>query len=564
MKKSSHHFDALVIGSGLSGSWVAKELCDLGIKTLVLERGKPVEHIKDYPTAFMDPWEFKHRNQVPSDVLIKNPIASKCYAFKEDTLHLFTPDDVQPYIQEEPFDWIRCYQVGGKSLTWARQVQRWSDFDFNGPKRDGFAVDWPIRYQDIAPWYSRVEHFIGVSGNKDGLESMPDGDFLPPFEMNKVERLLQREIERAFPNRRVIQGRCAHLTELRPIHKKQGRTLCQARSLCQRGCPFGGYYSANASTLPWAEKTGNLTLRSNAIVHSILFDPEKNRATGVRVIDAQTRETTEYFADVLFLNASTLATNQILLNSTSSRFPQGLGNDNGLLGKYITFHNYMGTISGTVDGHLDSYYYGRRPTQPIIPNFRNVDRQETDFLRGYASFFSAYRTRGTPGDKTVGGPFKDSLTEAGPWHISMMMQGETIPKEENHVRLSAEHSDSFGIPQLITHVKYDENDVLSRDDFFEQGSMMLDAAGVKNIRTHNSGQNPGLDIHEMGGVRMGLDPETSLLNKWNQLHSCKNVYVTDGACMTSTGTQNPSLTFMALAARAANHAVEALKKGDLK
>lgn len=561
--QKDNHFDAIVIGSGISGGWAAKELCEKGLKTLVLERGADVKHIKDYPTATLDPWQFPHRNQLPLSVLRENPIASKCYAFKEDAVHFFTKDKQQPYIQEKPFDWIRGYQVGGKSLTWARQVQRWSDHDFTGPARDGFAADWPIRYKDIAPWYSHVEKFIGVSGKKEGNAMMPDGEFLPAFEMNRVERAMQARIQRAYPGRQVIHGRCAHVTQPEAIHRQQGRGQCQARNQCSRGCPFGGYFSSNSSTLPWAENTGNLTLRPGSIVESILYDEGSGKASGVRVIDQKSKESREYFAKVIFVNASTIASNAILLNSKSRRFPNGLGNDSGLLGKFVAFHNYMGTISGSIEGYRDSYYYGRRPTQPIIPNFRNVTKQETDFLRGYASFFSAYRSRGNGSPVPIGKDFKDSLTEPGGWHVGMMVQGETIPIAENHVRLSDTETDPYGLPQVITSIGYQDNDYKSLEDFLTQGSEMLESAGVKNIVQHRSGQNPGLDIHEMGGARMGKDPKTSVLNEWNQLHHCKNVFVTDGACMTSTGTQNPSLTFMALTARAADYAVSALRKGDI-
>ncbi len=559
-----NQFDAIVIGSGISGGWAAKELCEKGFKTLLLERGKDVQHIKDYPTAHHDIWQFEHRNQLPLAVTKENPIVSKCYAFKEDAMHFFTKDNEQPYIQEKPFDWIRSYQVGGKSLTWARQVQRWSDFDFEGPQRDGFAVDWPIRYQDIAPWYSHVEKFIGVSGEKDGNKYMPDGEFLPAFELNSVEKMIQQRLGNYYPDRQVISGRCAHITVPKEIHIQQGRAQCMARSLCSRGCPFGGYFSANSSTLPWALKTGNLTLRPNAVVESIIYDDAANKAIGVRIVDSESNEVIEYFSKVIFLNASTLASNQILLNSISRRFPDGLGNDSGILGKYVAFHNYMGSLSGSIDGYEDRYYYGRRPTQPLIPNFRNVNGQETDFLRGYASFFSAYRPAGVPSKDTVGAEFKDSLTELGGWRVSMMMQGETIPIIENHVRLSAKETDKYGIPQLITSIGYQENDYKSLEDFLVQGSEMLEAVGVKDIYRNRSNQNPGLDIHEMGGARMGHDPKTSVLNRWNQVHSCPNVFVTDGACMTSTGTQNPSLTFMALTARAVSYAESALKKGEIK
>lgn len=558
-------FDAIVIGSGISGGWAAKELCEKGLKTLVLERGRNVRHIKDYPTATKNPWEFPHRNQMPLDTRLENPVVSRCYAFEEDTAHFFVKDKEHPYIQEKPFDWIRGYQVGGKSLIWARQTQRWSRYDFEGPARDGFAVPWPIGYEDLAPWYSYVERFTGISGNKDGVDTLPDGEFLPPWEMNIVEKHMRSSIMKKYKDRHVVIGRCAHLTHPQEIHLQQGRGQCQARNLCHRGCPFGGYFSSNSSTLPWAANTGNLTLQPNAIVHSVIYDEKKGRAVGVRVIDALTKETTEYFARIIFVNASTLNTNLVLLNSVSSRFPQGLGNDNGLLGKYIAFHNYRGTLHASLDGFEDSYYYGRRPCAVMMPNFRNVHQQETDFLRGYMVFFSATRQgwgHAVDGEQ-IGAAYKEAIAEPGGWKLFMMMQGETIPKKENHVRLSADQRDAWGMPQLVVSVGYDDNDEKLLKDFWQQGREMLESAGCKDISENDSHQSPGLDIHEMGGVRMGNDPRYSLLNKWNQLHSCKNVFVTDGACMTSTSTQNPSLTFMALTARAANYAVSEMKKGNL-
>lgn len=562
---AANTFDAIVIGSGISGGWAAKELCEKGLKTLVLERGRDVVHLKDYPTATKSPWDFPHRGQMPLSVKNENPIAERCYAFSEASEHFFVKDNEHPYVQDKPFDWIRGYQVGGKSLLWARQTQRWSRFDFEGPARDGFAVDWPIRYNDLAPWYTHVEQFAGISGNRDGLETLPDGDFLPAWQMNVVEKEIQKRIMANYKDRDVIIGRCAHLTQPREIHLQQGRGQCQARSLCERGCPFGGYFSSNSSTLPWAAKTGNLTLRPHSVVHSIIYDDKKQKAVGVRVIDSQTNKAIEYFAKIIFVNAATLNSNLILLNSTSNRFPNGLGNDNGLMGKYIAFHNYRGSITASMDGYMDSYYYGRRPTAVMMPNFRNVYEQQTDFLRGYMVFYTATRPgwgHFTEGEQ-LGADYKDNIAEAGPWGIYMMMQGETIPKESSRVQLSNDLKDRWGIPQLKIAVGYDDNDEKSLKDFLVQGAEMLDKAGCKNIATNDSKQAPGLDIHEIGGIRMGHDPKTSLLNKWNQLHACPNVFVTDGACMTSTGTQNPSLTFMALTARAANYAAEALKKGEL-
>jgi choline dehydrogenase-like flavoprotein len=558
-------YDAIVIGSGISGGWAAKELCDHGIKTLLLERGKNVVHIKDYPTATKNPWDFPHRGEMPLASAKENPIVSRCYAYNETSQHFFVKDNEHPYIQEKPFDWIRGYQVGGKSLLWARGTQRWSKFDFNGPARDGYAVEWPITYDELAPWYSHVELFAGISGNYDHLETLPDSEFLPPWELNCVEKDMVQKINGTYKDRTAIIGRCAHLTKPKEIHLQQGRGQCQARTLCERGCPFGGYFSSNSSTLPWALKTGNLTLRPDSVVHSIMYDDKLGKATGVRVIDAHTKQATEYFAKIIFVNASCLNSNLILLNSTSSRFPNGLGNDNGLLGKYICHHNYRGTISASMDGYLDKYFYGRKPTAATIPNFRNVYKQEMDFQRGYLVHFGAGRGNAdAPQDKPqIGGDYKDSMTEAGGWGVFMYMQGETIPKETNHVRLSTDKKDDWGVPLLITSVVYDDNDEKIVKDFHEQGSEMLSKAGCKNIYTNDSKHAPGLDIHEMGGCRMGKDSKTSMLDKWNAFHNCNNVFVTDGACMVSTSTQNPSLTYMAITARAANHAVEELKKGNI-
>ena len=557
-------FDVIVIGSGISGGWAAKEFTEKGLKTLVLERGPEVKHLRDYPTTNKMPWEFEHRNEIPQEIKDANPIISKCYAFREDAQHFFVKDNEHPYVQDKPFDWIRGYQTGGKSLMWARQTQRWSEYDFEGPARDGFAVDWPIRYKDLAPWYSHVEKFAGISGNKDGLGVLPDGEFLPPLDLNCVENYFSDFVSKNYNGRHVIYGRCAHLTVPQKIHLDQGRAQCQKRNLCQRGCPFGGYFSSNSATLPWAEKTGNLTMISGAVVHSIIYDEKKNSASGVRVIDANTKKATEYFAKVIFLNAAALNSNLILLNSTSSRFPNGLGNDSGVLGKYFAFHNYRARISGKYDGFLDKTTDGRSHTSAYLPRFRNVEKQETDFLRGYAAGFSANRStkRNTDG---FGEELKSHLDkkELGPWNVGSHMMGETIPKETNFVSLDTEKKDAWDMPLLKIKVDYDDNDDKMVKDYHEQMTEMFTKAGFYDIQTTDSHQAPGLDIHEMGGVRMGHDPKTSMLNKWNQLHACKNVFVTDGSSMTSTSTQNPSLTYMALAARAADYAMMQLKKGEL-
>lgn len=553
-------YDAIVIGSGIAGGWSAKELCERGLKTLVLERGRDVKHNVDYPTTNMMPWEFKHRGEIPHDIQQANPVVSKCYAFREDAAHFFVKDNEHPYVQTKPFDWIRGYQVGGKSLLWARQTQRWSQFDFEGPARDGFAVDWPIRYKDIAPWYSHVEKFAGISGNKDGLATLPDGEFLPGIELTCVEKYFKEQMTQHYKDRHVIMARCAHITEPQPIHLEQGRAQCQNRNLCQRGCPFGGYFSSNSSTLPWAAKTGNMTLRPNSVVHSVIYDDAKGKATGVRVIDATTKEEIEFYARIIFVNAAALNTNLILLNSKSSRFPNGLGNDSGLLGKYVAFHNYRARIWGQYDGMLESTTEGSRPTSGYVPRFRNVLKQETDFLRGYAAGFSAGRwdEQGADG---LGLELKANLAKSklGPWRVGSHMMGETIPKETNFVALDESQKDAWGMPQLKISVDYDDNDEKMTKDFIDQFTEMYTKAGFTNIGTSDSKQAPGLDIHEMGGVRMGRDPKTSMLNGWNQLHACKNVFVTDGACMTSTSTQNPSLTYMAFSARSADYAVKNVK-----
>jgi choline dehydrogenase-like flavoprotein len=558
-------YDAIVIGSGISGGWAAKELTANKLRTLVLERGRDVKHIVDYPTTMKEPWELAHRGQLPLEVRQANPIASRCYIFKEDAAHFVVKDNEHPYIQEKPFDWIRGYQVGGKSLLWARQTQRWSAFDFDGPARDGFAVEWPIGYDDMAPWYSYVEKFAGIAGNKDGLAILPDGEFLPPHEMTCVEKYFKEQVAKSYKNRDVIIARCAHITKPEPIHLQQGRSQCMNRDLCQRGCPYGGYFSSNASTLPWAAKTGKMTLRPNSVVHSIIYDEKKEKATGVRVFDSETKEMIEFYAKIIFVNAAAFNTNLILLNSTSTRFPNGLGNDNGLMGKYVAFHNYRASLKAEYEGFLDTTTEGIRPTSSYIPRFRNVLTQETDFLRGYAATFSAERRR-TFNSGGVGADLKKNLEANNKWtnwQIGSQIMGETIPKATNSVALDKTELDAFGMPKLKISIDYDDNDEKMIKDAFEQLTEMFTVAGFTNIKTRDTHQAPGLDIHEMGGVRMGKDPKTSLLNAWNQLHACKNVFVTDGASMTSTSTQNPSLTYMALTARAVDYAVKALKNRDL-
>ncbi len=557
-------YDAIVIGSGISGGWAAKELCEKGLKTLVLERGRDVKHIADYPTATKNPWDFQFGGKIPLEQ--QKEFGRRGARIQEATAHFWMKEGEQDTVQEKPFQWTRGYQVGGKSLLWARQTQRWSNYDFEGPARDGYAVDWPVRYEDLAPWYSHVEKFAGISGNRDGIPQLPDGEFLKPFGLSCVEQHFRKVLADNYTDRQLIHGRSAHITEPEEIHREQGRVKCMHRSLCNRGCPLGGYFSSNASTLPWAEKTGNMTLRPHSVVHSIIYDEEKGKATGVRIIDSNDLEMYEYYAQIIFVNASALNSNLILLNSTSSRFPNGLGNENGLLGKYISWHNYRGKISGRSEEFQDMMSKGKNPSHSYIPRFRNVYKQETDFLRGYATGFGSSARSVQFSRAGIGQELKANLfnREMGPWGLSAWMQGEVIPIESNHVRLDTEMKDKYGIPQLVLSCDWTENDDKMVVDYLEQLTEMFTLAGFTNIDGVDTKSPPGSDIHEMGGIRMGHNPKTSLLNKYNQLHSCKNVFVTDGACMTSTATQNPSLTYMAFTARAANYAVEERKKGMIK
>lgn len=553
-------YDAIVIGSGISGGWAAKELCEKGLKTLVLERGRMVEHIKDYPTANTDIWEFPHRNTIPLSVREQNPIISRCYAFNEATEHFFVKDAEHPYEQEKAFDWIRGYQVGGKSLMWARHTQRWSDLDFEANAKEGIAVDWPIRYKELAPWYSYVEKFAGISGNRDGLAQIPDGEFLPPMEMNCLEKQVKKSWSERFDNRHLVISRTANLTAR---HNERGP--CQHRSRCNRGCPLGGYFSSNSATLPAAAKTGNLTIRPHSVVHSIIYDENKGKATGVRVVDANTNEMMEFYARVVFVNGSTLNSTLILMNSTSDRHPNGLGNDSGELGHNLMDHNYNASVEGEYEGFQDKYYEGKRPTSTYLPRFRNFGNDIQDrFKRGYAYSCSGYRPSRTELHKTVvGKALKDDLTSIGPWKFSMRGMGECLPYHENKITLSTDKVDQWGIPLLKIDAEYKDNENEMQKDMISTAMEMLEAANFKNITDLKDVRNFGLNIHEMGTARMGRDPRTSVLNKHNQVWGATNVFVTDGACMTSSGCQNPSLTYMALTARAVDFAVGELNKRNL-
>jgi choline dehydrogenase-like flavoprotein len=559
--QASHTFDAIVIGSGMSGGWAAKELCEKGLKTLVLERGRNVEHITHYPTAMSEPWQLPHRGTFSPEFRRQNPILTQCSGVFGANEHFFVKDKEHPYEQAKPFSWIKGYQVGGKSLMWARWTQRWSDLDFEANGKQGIAVDWPIRYADLAPWYSYVERFVGISGNRDGLPQIPDGEFLPPMELNCLERHMKSTIESRWSNRNVVISRSANLTK--PM---EGRGVCMYRDRCSRGCPFGGYFSANSATLPAAAATGNLTLRPDSVVHSIIYDDEKGRATGVRVIDAHTKETTEYFAKIVFVNASTINTSLLLLNSTSSRFPNGLGNDSGQLGRNLMDHNYRVKVTASHEGFKDKYYLGRRPTGALLPRFRNMgEDKQADFIRGYAFTIFGSRGRGNheAGSPPIGAEFKERSTQLGEWNLWMNCMAEHLPHSDNRITLSTTKTDAWGMPTMIIDCEHKENELAMIKDMLVTAAEMTEASGFKNIRAWDSKEVPGLGIHEMGTARMGRDPKTSVLNAHNQMHAVKNVFVSDGACMTSSGWQNPSLTYMALTARAVDHAVGELKKQNI-
>lgn len=555
-------YDAIVIGSGISGGWAAKELTQLGLKTLLLERGRQVIHIQDYPTAFKDPWDFDHRLMNTSADMREFSTQSKIYVFDESTRHFFASDKDNPYTQVKPFDWIRGHQVGGRSLTWYRQCYRWSDLDFEANLVDGIGIDWPIRYKDIAPWYSYAETFAGISGQPEGIPHLPDSVFLPPMQMTCVEKHLAAGIRGKYPERIVTVGRTAHATIAH-----MGRGPCQFRNLCARGCPFGGYFSSNSATIPAAQATGNLTLRPFSIVTEIMYDEANGRATGVRVLDAETLNVEEYYARVIFLNASTLGTIQILLNSTSRRFPQGLGNGSGQIGTQLMDHHYLVGAVGYYDGYPGQYYSGRRPNGICIPRFRNIDRKtrRTDYVRGFFYQGTGTRLGWDRGEITTGtgSQFKRELSRPGRWAVELVAWGECLPYNDNKVTLNRDKWDKWEQPTLNIDCSFRENESAMRNDMMYSAAEMLDAAGMKDIKLFDKSPNPGLCCHEMGGVRMGKDPATSVLNGFNQMHEVKNVFITDGACMTSSACQNPSLTYMALTARACHYAVDQLKKGSI-
>jgi choline dehydrogenase-like flavoprotein len=569
--KSQQVFDVIVVGSGISGGWAAKELCENGLKTLMVERGRPVEHRKDYVGEGVKPWDMPFRGEIEKKLRDEEYfVQQKCYAFIDATKHFFMNDRDYPYAtpKDKPFDWIRGNQLGGRSLLWHRQSYRWSSHDFLANAQDGHGVDWPIRYQDLEKWYEHVEVHAGISGSYEQNEILPDSKFLPPFEMNAVEKEMKARIEKKWSTRKLYIGRCAHLSVPAQHHIDQGRYQCQARNECQKGCSFGAYFSTQSSTLPAALKTNNLTVATNSIVHSVIYDPKTNRVTGVRVIDAETLETREYFAKMIFLCASTLGTTQILLNSTSESFPTGLANSSGALGHYLMDHLYGSGASGSVEGFEEEYYSGRRPTALIMPRFRNYNEKTNKFLRGYFMTAQAMR-EGWEGVGTrdgFGADFKAAIRSAGGWRFGFGGSGEMLPRYENQVSLHPTMKDKWGMPQLYIDCSYSDNDMKMLHDIADTAAEILEGIGLKDVTKHVralDGWNPGLSIHEMGTARMGKDPKTSVLNGWNQAHDVPNLFVTDGACMSSCSSQNPSLTYMALTARAASYAVEQLKLGKI-
>jgi choline dehydrogenase-like flavoprotein len=555
------NYDAIVVGSGISGGWAAKELAEKGLKTLLLERGRNVEHIKDYNTALKNPWEFENRLQLTDEDKTKNPIQSQAY--DESNKHFFVNDTEHPYIQASPFNWIRGYQLGGRSLTWGRQTYRWSDLDFTANSMDGNGVDWPIRYKDLAPWYSYVEKFVGISGNLDGINHLPDGEFLPPMELNYIEKHLKSVVESNYTNRKVIIGRVANLTR---GYKDRGP--CQYRNLCSRGCPFSGYFSSNSTTLPSALSTGNLTIITDAIVYEVIFDSSSRKAKGVRVIDANTGKTYEYYAKIIFLNASTIATTSILLQSKSLEFPNGLGNSSGELGKNLMDHHKSAGAYGVHEDYKEEYYFGRRPTGFYIPRFRNLknETKSHDFVRGYG--FQGHGERSEwfdlmKNEDGYGVDFKKRMTKPGPWTMWMGAWGECLPNPQNRIELDPDKKDKWGLPQIKIHFNWGENENNMKKDIMQTAEEMLSSSGFKNINTFDYNAPGGSAVHEMGTARMGKDPKSSVLNEHNQMHDVKNIFITDGSCMTSGASQNPSLTYMALTARAVNFAVDELKKLNL-
>ncbi|WP_276389183.1 GMC oxidoreductase [Eudoraea chungangensis] len=559
-------YDAIVVGTGISGGWAAKELCEKGLKTLVLERGRMVKHIEDYPTANMDDWDFPNNGMLSQEDQAKQLKQARTgYTTRAQHNFWFVNDLEHPYNEIKRFDWMRGYHVGGRSIMWGRHSYRWSDLDFTANKMDGHGVDWPVRYKDIAPWYDKVESYIGVTGEKLGLPQLPDGQFEPMMELNCVEQHVREQVANNFDGRVITAGRVAHINSDKQF---EGRTRCQFRNRCIRGCPFGAYFSSNSSTLPAAERTGNLTLRPDSIVHEVMYDPDTKKATGVKVIDRETKETFEFKAKVIFLCASALASTSILMQSKSDRFPDGMGNDSDQLGRNIMDHHLGVGASGKFDGFEDKYYKGRKPNGIYVPRFRNLGGNSNmkEFVRGYG--YQGGSSRGnweeTISELSHGKNLKDAILKPGGWTMGMGGFGEVLPYEENRMTLDYEKLDGWGLPTITFDAEYKENEWNMREDMKQQAVEMLEKSGLRDVKPHDDKEKSmGIGIHEMGTARMGRDPKTSVLNGNNQIHEVKNVYVTDGAFMTSAACVNPSLTYMAFTARAVDHAAKQLKKGNI-
>lgn len=555
------NYDAIVIGSGISGGWAAKELTESGLKTLMLERGRNVEHVKDYGFAAKDIWDYPYRNNRSQKMLHEHPIQARYWPMTEGNVNFLVNEIDNPYVEVKRFDWVRGYQVGGKSLIWGRQSYRLSDVDFTANLRDGIAVDWPIRYKDLAPWYSYVERFAGISGNRDGISILPDGEFLPPMELNVVEKDVAARIKKHYSDKRaMIIGRVANITKPLP-----GRINCQYQNQCSNGCNFGGYFSTQSSTLPAAVKTGNLTVRPWSIVMEILYDKELKKAKGVRILDAENGQTYEYFAKVIFVNASALNSAWVLMNSATDIWEGGLGSSSGELGHNVMDHTLGNGARGIVEGYEDKYVYGRRANGVYIPRFQNIGDDKRSFIRGYGYQGGAGRDawQRSIAELSIGAGLKEELCEPGVWSIGLTGFGEILPYHENRVYIDKNRKDKRGLPVLAIDAEIKENEKLMIDDIIKEGTEMLEAAGVKEVTGYRSVFAMGQGIHEMGTARMGRDPKTSVLNAHNQVWDAPNVFVTDGAAMTSSGCVNPSLTYMAMTARAAAFAVEELKKGNL-
>ena len=554
-------YDAIVIGSGISGGWAAKELTEKGLKVIMLERGRNIEHIKDYVNANKDPWQFPHAGGRTQQMIKDYPVLKRDYPLNETNLDYWVKASEHPYVEKKRFDWFRGYHVGGRSLMWGRQSYRWSDHSFEANAKENIAVDWPIRYNDIAPWYDYVEKFAGISGSKEGLPQLPDGQFQPPMELNCVEKDVAARIKEHYQGKRsMFIGRVANITQSLP-----GRTNCQYRNKCWLGCPFGGYFSTQSSTLPAAMKTGKLTLRPWSIVTKILYDKDKKRATGVEVLDAETNQTYTYQAKIVFLNASALNSAWVLMNSATDIWPEGLGSSSGELGHNVMDHHLDVGANGKAEGYEDKYYYGRRANGIYIPQYRNLFGDKRDYLRGFGYQGRASRQEWSReiAELNIGGEYKDTLSEPGEWTMGIGGFGEILPYHENKITLSKTVKDKWGLPVLEFDCEWKENEKKMRVDMMNDAVEMLEAAGLKDVKPRDGDGTIGRGIHEMGTARMGKDPKTSVLNKWNQVWDAPNLFVTDGACMTSANCVNPSLTYMALTARAAEYALNELKKMNL-